>query len=833
MHRDCIEEIQKVVGRAISEVEAKAIEARVNDQLKALSRAKPQEYAAMTQAERLQNAAQMAQQQMLSEATLKRERALLAVITQHRLVSQFEAARAEGLSGARAVGDILEQADIYMKGVAREYFSGLMDTLNLVEPRFFGFMEDARAVRLFAQEVLNGADGRAGSPEMQKAAKAWLETIEGMRTRFNRAGGDIGRLAYGFLPQPHDASRVRAASKETWVNQVLPLVERSRYVDLDGARMNDAGVIGILRTAYDSITTDGANTLTPGQLQGSGMKANARSDHRVVHFKDADSYLSYMQDFGRGSVFSAMQGHITGMGRDIGLVEQFGPNTSLMFKTLNDMAVKADRGVKRFGRYLVTNDQMWDVLSGKAGQVEHQRLADIAQGARNVEVFGKLQGALLSSITDLPTYFITTRFNRLPIFEAATNLVRSLGGDTKEFANRSGLVAESLIADMNRWSESNLKDGWTSKLANATMKVSLLQGWTDAIRRAFSVTMMGGLGKISRTDWGNLDAADKARMTAKGVTEADWNLWKLATPEAWNGSAMLTPKSIRSITDDQLRASHLIAQVGDAETGARLRDRAVSRLIGVIADESEYASVAPDLHTRTLVTWGGQQRGTMGGELGRSIMLFKGYPIAMMTRHWGRMLDDDMSPASRVEYVASLAVGMTIFGGLAIQLKDLKDGKDPRDMTTPKFWLAAMAQGGGSGFVGDLIFQASGGMRSQSGISTAASTVSSVAGPVIGSGAEFLDLTAGNIGQAAKGKETHFGAEAVRFARSHTPFVNLWYAKAALDHAGLNQLQEILSPGYQSRMRERLRRDWGTDFYWPPGEALPTRAPDIENAIGG
>ena len=832
MHRDCVEEIQKAVGRQIDDAEAKGIEAKLNEQLKALSRAQPKEYAAWTQMERLQNAAQMAERELLAAALLKKQRAVQAVVTQHRLTQQFNAARAEGLSGARAVGEILEQADIYMKGVAREYFAGLMDTIRLVEPRFFGLMEDVRNVRAFAQEVLDGANGVSGSKEMQKAARAWLDTIESMRTRFNRGGGDIGRLAYGFLPQPHDASRVRAVARDMWVNRVLPLLDRARYVDIDGRRMTDAQALSILRTAYDSITTDGANTLTPGQFAGSGMTANRRSDHRVIHFKDADAYLSYMSEFGRGSIFSAMQGHVTGMGRDIGLVEQFGPNANLMFKTINDMAIKADRGIKHFGRFLVTNDQMWAVLSGKAGQVEHQRLADIAQGARNVEVFGKLQGALLSSITDLPTFFITTRFNRLPVFEAMGNLVRSLGSDTKELANRSGLVSESLIADMNRWSEFNLKDGWTGKLSNATMKVSFLEGWTDAIRRAFSVTMMGGLGKISRSEWKALDAADRARMETKGVTETDWQLWRLAAPEKWRDSQMLTPQSVRAITDDQLRSANLIAQVGDADTAARLRDRAVSRLIGVIVDESEYASVAPDLHTRTLATWGGQQRGTMGGELGRSIMLFKGFPVAMLTRHWGRMLSDDMSAASRTEYAVSMAVGLTAFGALALQLKAMKDGKDPLDMTTPKFWLAALAQGGGSGFIGDLIFQASGGMQSQSGVSTAAATVSTVAGPVAGSAAEFLDLTVGNIGQAAKGKDTHFGAEAVRFVRSHTPFVNLWYAKTAIDHMGLNDLQEYLSPGYQSRMRERLRRDWGTDFYWAPNEGLPSRAPDLENAFG-
>lgn len=830
MRRDCMEEIEKVVGRSISKEEADGIEAAIVTQLRNLARAKPQEYAAMPHAERLQAAAQMAEQQMLHEAALAQQRAAQSVLIHARLNSQVKAGIASGNSGARSVAAVLDQTDAYVKGTQREYFSRLIDTIQSVEARFFGLMEDAASVRLFVREVLDGASGVSGDAGMQKAARAWLDTIESMRQRFNRGGGDIGKLDYGYLPQPHDASRVAAAPKDGWVQSVLPLLDRSKYVDINGKRLDDAQMTTLLRGVYETITTGGTNTMTPGQFKGPGARANRGSDHRALHFKDADSYLAYMGEFGKGSVFSAMQGHVGALARDIALVEQWGPNPEHMFRAVNDTAIKADRGQKKFGQLLVTNDQLWSVLSGKSGRVEHQTLADVAQAARNIEVFGKLQAALLSSISDLPTFFITTGFNRLPKVEAFGNFLRSFGAEQKDFANRAGLISETLIGDMNRWAESNLRDGWTGRLANATMRVSFLSAWTDAIRRAFSVTMMGGLGKLSRTDWGALDAPDRTRLEAKGVTETDWKVWQLATPEKWRSSDMLTPEAVRAVSDDALRRAHLIAQVGDAETAMRLRDSAVSRLLGTIVDESEFAAVAPDLHARTIITWGGQERGTIGGELGRSIMLFKGFPIAMMTRHWGRMLEQE--GVSRLQYAAALIAGLTLFGGLSMQAKDISNGKDPRDMTNPKFWAAAALQGGGMGVAGDIIYQATGGMRSQTGLSTAAQTASALAGPVIGSGVEFLDLTLGNLGQALQGKETHTGAEALRFARSHSPFVNLWYARAALDHAVLHDLQELLSPGYLSRMRERAHRDWGQDFWWRPGETLPGRAPDLE-AIGG
>ena len=86
--------------------------------------------------------------------------------------------------------------------------------------------------------------------------------------------------------------------------------------------------------------------------------------------------------------------------------------------------------------------------------------------------------------------------------------------------------------------------------------------------------------------------------------------------------------------------------------------------------------------------------------------------------------------------------------------------------------------------------------------------------------------------QIADGKDSKAAAEALRWAKSNTPLINLWYTRAAIDNAMLNQLQENLNPGYLARMRARARKEFGQDYWWEPGEALPDRAPDFSN-LGG
>jgi hypothetical protein len=83
-----------------------------------------------------------------------------------------------------------------------------------------------------------------------------------------------------------------------------------------------------------------------------------------------------------------------------------------------------------------------------------------------------------------------------------------------------------------------------------------------------------------------------------------------------------------------------------------------------------------------------------------------------------------------------------------------------------------------------------------------------------------------------QGKDTHIGAEAIRFLKGNAPGANLWYAKAALDHMIWNQAAEYLSPGYLSTMQARSRREFGQDFWWAPADTTPGRAPALERILG-
>lgn len=790
---------------------------------------------ALSRDERLAMATERAMQDIQAEAARKVENAqrqiLKTAATESRVAGQQQLHAGETRSGA-LVRD-MEQTGGYIAGVKAEAMSHLMALMDAVKDasgasglrRLSMFLFDAenpRMTRDLAVEVFRLADGSTGNQAAREGAKAWLKVIEDLRTRFNSAGGDVGRLEYGYLPQPHDAARVREAGRDTWVQHMLGAVDRSRYVDETGARLGDAEVSQMLSAAWDTIATDGMNKTEPGQFKGTGARANRGSEHRELHFKDADAYLAYLEAYGRGTMYDAMSGHIGGMARSIGLVERYGPNPAAQMRLQFDLAARADGApVENLPRSFGLRPQSyWDTLNGTAASPVSARLAQIGQDARNIQTFGKLGGAVISSITDLGTYFVTTGFNRLPYWDAMRNIGRTAGSaQAREFLTTHGIIAESMAGDLNRWAGDNLRHDWSGRLANATMRLSLMNAWTDTLRRAFSLTMMQGLARMSRSEWGALSQWDRAHLERGGITEADWGVIRRADLTDFGGAQHLTPEAIRATGDEA--APELVAKV-----------------LGFITNESEFAVLNPDLATRTLATGGGTQAGTARGELARSVMQFKSFPIAMVSRHWRRMLEapnvsDGSAPvlANRLAYTGALLVGTTVLGAIAMQAKQVVSGKDPIDMTgdhAGKFWGKAVAQGGGLSIVGDLLLNDPG--NSVGDYSRA--LLGTVAGPTISTAAQGLGIAVENTWKAAKGKETHAGAESLNLVRQNAPLVNLWYTKAAIDHAGMHALQENLSPGYLSKMKQRAAKDWGQSYWWQPGTGGPDRAPDLGKAVG-
>ena len=87
--------------------------------------------------------------------------------------------------------------------------------------------------------------------------------------------------------------------------------------------MSDAQVLDVLRIVLETISSGSLNKNT--RVDRAGARANHwQLDSRELHFKDGQAYLDYLNQYGTGSIADAMMRHISGLTRDIALVERHG-----------------------------------------------------------------------------------------------------------------------------------------------------------------------------------------------------------------------------------------------------------------------------------------------------------------------------------------------------------------------------------------------------------------------------------------------------------------------------------------------------------------------------
>ena len=183
---------------------------------------------------------------------------------------------------------------------------------------------------------------------------------------------------------------------------------------------------------------------------------------------------------------------------------------------------------------------------------------------------------------------------------------------------------------------------------------------------------------------------------------------------------------------------------------------------------------------------------------------------------------------NKAKYMTNFLIGTAVMGALALQLKDMTKGRDPRPMDTPAFWLAAMLQGGGLGIFGDFMFSQVN--RMGTGLKA------TVSGPSVGMLDDLRNLTFGNLVELSSGKDTNFGSELVKFASRYTPGTSIWYLRAGFERLMFDTVQDWIDPKAAARWRRKAQvyeREYGQKYWWSPGESLPARPPNLSNAFGG
>ncbi|HDS0925545.1 TPA: hypothetical protein QDZ23_000146 [Pseudomonas putida] len=849
MKQQCIQAVQQAIGRALNQPEIKDIEGRIRRNMRQLAQSDPA-WQTKTAADRLTEAANAAAKELKADAAKKKQRVALTILAHDRvqnIMAQFPDDPLKALDRMLAFASdypgvfSIESA---ANGIRAEAMGSMLDTIDFTRGKFVGLFADAEKSAALVRE-LHGED--SGVPAAKVAAKQFHDVAERLRQRFNRAGGDVGRLDDWSVPRSHSQLKV-ARNKDAWIDDHVAWANRSKYLNEDGSRMSDAELKEFFTHAHETVATGGVNKITPGQFSGGGARANRGSESRQIHYKDADAYMQAQAKYGDRNLMDLMFSHIDRAARDIALVETLGPNPNFAMRyhteTAMQQMVKAKPEAKgkiekRVGRL----QNLYTEVAGTREPPASAALANAFDTYRGSNVYGKLGSAVITGLSDQGTMAITAKMNGMPVMQVFENEARMLNpadASHRRVAMRGGLGVDQLIGSLSRWGTDGLGvDGeiagraakWSQTAATKVLQLSGMNAIDAANRRAFGAVMMDVTGDLTRrfNKLADLEEGDRRIMRRRGVTDQDWDVWRLAQPEDWRGAGdqVLTAGSIYRIPDADL--APLSAQLGVSPT--RLREQAATRLLGMVLDETSMAIPAPGARERAFMH-GNNQRGTWGGEFMRSFWQFKSFSVSMIMKHFRRSMAQQTG-WGKAGYMASLFATTTVLGAIALQLNEIASGRDPKNMLDDevggvpglRFGLAAMLKGGALSLYGDFLFS----NTTQGGTSALAA----IGGPLAGDVETLLNLRGltANVALGDKDPEV-LGARLVQLGKGHIPGANLWYTKAATDHMIFHQLQEYFSPGYLNRMQRRAQREFGQSYWWEPGESAPARAPDLGAAAG-
>ncbi|ALV72595.1 hypothetical protein [Acinetobacter johnsonii] len=840
MKDQCKAAVAKALGKAtLNQQEATDIENRIKDAMKSLAKQDIQNWRNLSDAEKLVKAGEFVAKDIQEQ--LKRKHAIAArdILTQNKNLAQLDHPT---LSASEVVdrmvaphGDMsgIQSIDSKARAIASVYRGELVDFYTNVKGGL-GVFTDVELVQKIVRERFNDS---TGDPLAKKISDKMGEVFEGMRERFNRAGGDIGKLDDWGLPQTHNLEKIVKAGKQEWVQKAEGLIDTSKYVHEDGTYYSQQDIRDLLEYSFDTLSSNGANKTEIGrQSFGGNSKVTSRhSESRVLHFKDAESWMEYQSEFGGMPFVDLIEAHVNGLSKDIAMVENLGSSPKNSMRILMDAAEQKDwqKGLDAdtTAKSRKRAQTMFDEFTGQ-NTPQSEVLANLGLAYRSMNVASMLGGTTISSVTDQAMIAKTASIHGIAYRKTFGELISQLNPKNKEdreLAHSLGLATEEMLGSIARWSDDGLTSvhGKSQKLARVSsgiasqvMRVSGLNALTAASKVGFTKMLMEKYGRLSRSKaWADLDAMDRELMEKTGLNERAWEVMRLADPVVdRKDNQLMSARSIYEIPDNQL------TQFGDPQ---KVRDEVATQFQAHLLDEQGMAVVEAGLRERTWMT-PGMRKGTAMGEIVKSMLQFKSFSAAFLMRHGSRTMAQQ-GMQGKAAYAIPLIAMTTVLGGLVVQLKELVNGNDPATMwdsddldKTIDFMKRSFVAGGGLPVLGDILV---------AGTDTSGRDAGDfIAGPFGSDFKSLLSLTVGNATQLSDGTDTNAGNETFKFLKGKIPAQNLWYTKAATNRMIFDEMQDIISPGYREKLLRKAERQHNRTRFW--GDDIgDIQAPDFDRVI--
>jgi hypothetical protein len=689
---------------------------------------------------------------------------------------------------------LLKTVDLRQKTVVNSLRNNLL--LSLEENDLVQVFKSKHYQADIARELhaLNGGvkpPGYTGSQNALRVAEIIHKIQDYALKRANLAGSHIENLPGYITRQMHNPMTIRKLGFARWQQTILPLLDHQKTFTEGNVDLQQ--VFEALATGKHLHHLD--EYLHVPHVAETSSIATALSASRKLHFKDADSWLFYNQQYGVYELKDSILMHLDRIGHSIGLLETLGTRPHDLWQNLKQdcmVTLRSKAAGESGNSYAIEElqkisslgfDKELDLLMGHNAP-DNPTLASVSQSLRSLKTMASLGKVVLSCFPDMATFAVEQQRNGIPLLTSYGNIIKALthqfsSKDKKSFARTLGIAVDSVLGhSYNRLNAEYPVAGHITKATNVFFKLNGMEWWDNSFKSTMGLVLSQHMAEHVHLPFSEIPKSLQHALSTYGIEESQWKLFKACTAEI-DGHRFVSPEKIRELPD--ARIAELLDELNhpvNAETIRAARGNLEEAMRGYLLDRIDTACPTPHAAERAMVTMG-TKPGTPLGEFVRFFMQFKSFPITFIQRplksitvdglpkaeRTGRAIDvaRSLSNPNSLLLMSQLFVGTTVLGYLSLCANKLLQGKDIPDIEDPKVWQAAMLKGGGLGLYGDFLF----GEYSRYG----RSLTSEMLGPVLSD----VNSIASLYGKAKEGNWSKVEDDAFNLIKRNLPGRNLFY----------------------------------------------------------
>lgn len=747
------------------------------------------------------------------------------------LIAFMEGTNKQVLGGRRSV-------DYQQKALHGKFLGRLISELEQADLlRDFRGNDLGREIYIEMGELHErGTPGKSGSKAAEKIAKIIEGVTSEMVARQNRAGAFIDRIPGYVVRQTHDMNEIRRAggvgtnqenrrlSFEAWNEFTLPLLDLDKTMAGKDIPLFMRNVHEALYTGTHGPEIGEFENMALGVKQDLSKKASAK---RVLHFKDAEAAWKYNERFGSRSIKDQVFSDIYYRSKSIAAMENFGPSVEQNFERLTRELREEARAAENAGASSDSlNDwriqALFEQMTGKSDIPVNHTLARSMNNVRALTIMAKMGGTVVNAISDkvfMNAEFAYQGISRIESWVKQFTGMAARTPENKQFLRLMGVAMDGIIGNtISRYTSHADTSKVMHSLQQKMFDLNFMNWWTDTHKAAAAELMSAHLGEHAGVSFDELPGELRDILPRYNISRTEWDVIRNATWDNGDGP-MITPdqlnKAPQELIDKVVAARDL--KVNDVNR-QRVRDDLDLSLRTYYTDRIDVAVPTPGAAEKKY-TMLGTRPGTPLGEAVRMVMMFKAFPITILTKILNR---DIYSKNDSIKHwamnnhrgkfnTATMLAGTIAAGYISGMIKDTIKGKERKEFFTDgklnqKTLLDAASRGGGLGIMGDYLFNEYD--------SSARALSKTLVGPVLGQ----LDPLAAAITDLKQGEVDKSLQKSGKLFLDNTPFINLIYIRPVLDYFIFWNLQEFLDPGSLRRAEEISIKKNNQDYWYRPSE---------------